>query len=166
MNREQESIAEQIKSLLELLPLISKIEQQIIDHPRDMNLLTDTAFLCRKSEEILQAVRKSLNTLSDAAEMQASYMFEVMEERRYSNQNATITPNPKLYVKYPTSPNEPGYVEFVKQLPPDAVRPHYPTVTELICKEAENGGQLPFGLKEENLASISLKLRVTSKRDL
>ena len=165
-NREQLTIAESIKSLLDLLPLVTNLEKQIIDKPRDISFLADTAFLCRKSEEILQAVRKSLNTLSEKAEEQACYVFEVMQERKYSNENVTISPNPTPYVKFPTNPDDPAFPDFVKKLPIIAIRPHYPTVIDLICTESENGGALPFGLKAKDIAAINLKLRVTGKRDL
>jgi hypothetical protein len=164
MNREQSLIAESVKSLLELLSVVTQLENQLIEKPRDLNFMTDTIFLCRKCEDLLQMMRKSLNSLSDKVETQCCELLMALSESKWSNENATISPNPSLYVKFPTSPKDQNFAEFVKQLPTDAIRPHYPTVTELILKDVGEGKQIPFGLK--NIEGVNLKVRLTSKRDL
>ena len=164
MNKAQEIIAQKIRELTDLLPLITTLEEQLIENPRDMNFITDTVFLTRKSEEILQALRKSLNTLSSKVEQQACLVFAATNERKYSNDTATISPNGSLYVKFPTSPDDPEFADFVKQLPVNAIRPHYPTVQELVMESVDNTGQLPFGLKD--IQGVTLKVRCTTKREL
>ena len=163
--REHQVIGNQVKQLMELLPTINSIQQQIPDKATQLDFLADTILLCRKSEEILQALHKSLNTLSDKAEEQVCITLAALNNgSKFSGENATITPKPEFYIEFPSKPDDPNYIEFVKQLTPEMVRPHYPTISEYILTEVEKGNQLPFGLKD--IAGSKSKVICRGKREL
>lgn len=167
LTREQSILAEQVKSLLDIIPVIGTLEKQINEHPTNLEFLGNSVFVCRKTKEILDSVKKKLNELESKCSYQACLVFGKIEEPNYKSEYCTISPNPEFYVKYPSSPNEEGYEEFVKQLPINAVRPHYPTVMELIMTELEKGGQVPFNLgSKSDIKGVEFKLRVTTKKEL
>lgn len=157
-------IAEQIKSLTELLPTITKVESGVIDKPRDLEYLVNTAFLARKCAEILKMMEKSLNTMGEKAEEQSCLVLANLEEPKYSTEYCTASPNPSFYVKHPASPKDPGFAEFVRLLPVEALRTHFPTVGELVVKSFQEGKGIPFGLTD--IKGCTLKLRITTKKEL
>lgn len=164
LTREQLLIAETVKSLLDLLPVISSIEKQILDQPNNIEFLANTAFLQRKCKEVLDGVSKSIDTMGAKAEEECCMQLATFEEKKYTTEYATVTPKSDFYVKFPRGPNAPGFAEFITQLPINALRAHYPTVEEIIGESISKGTGLPFGLTEIN--GVKFKLRVTSKKEL
>jgi len=166
MNLEQKLVAAQIKELIELLPVLQTMEKQFLDDFPKLDIATDTAWLCRKAEEVLKTLRIKVEELGSRAEAHVCTALAVLEMDNWKTENCTVSPNPSAYVKYPTSPKDEGYEEFVKQLPLCAMRPHYPTVSALITDEISNGRPVPFGLPQNGIKSMEMKLRVTSKKEL
>lgn len=164
LNKEQQVIANQIRSLMELLPVIGSLERQLNDNPTNMAFMANTVFVTRKSVEILDALKKQLNQLEYKTSNQGCICFARMEEQKYSTDECTISPNPSFYAKFPNSPKDEGFEAFVRQLPTEAIRPHYPTMIELIDKSLSGGGQLPYGLK--NIDGVEMKFRLTAKKEL
>lgn len=173
--KEMEAIKEQVKSLLDLIPLISGVEKELRENPTKMDLTADVAFLCKKTEDVMKAVEKRMNQLEFLAFQNGHNMFPHMQEKKYSTNNCTISDNTNFYVKFPTSPSDNSekggftveqYNDFISKLPPHAVRPHFPTVTELITQELEAGNQIPYGLPAFGIVDVMPKLRVTSKKEL
>lgn len=163
-NKEQQVVADNIKSLLDILPVIGTIERQVFENVSNIELMADTAFLCKKADDILKSIRKRLEELDTKVAHQACIYFEATQQDKYQGDLATISPNPEPYIRFPSSPTDPEFESFVKQLPPHCVRPHYPSVQEEILKRFENGDQAPFGLDRKEIAGMELKIRVTSKR--
>lgn len=164
LSREQQIIADNIKGLLEILPTIAKLERELVNNPTNLELLANTAFICRKSEEVIKAIKKSLETLSYKAEEQACMQMVQLGIPKYSTNECTVSPNPDFYVKFPSSPEKEGYVDFVKQLSPDEIRPHYPTIEKNVNEYYKTNQKLLYGLTD--IAGCALKLRVTSKKEL
>lgn len=166
IQREHEIIAETIKSLIDLVPVFTNLERQLNTNPTNLGFMADTTWVIRKSKEILAATEKRLNDLERKVAAQACICFGLTDEKNYKTDQCTISPNSDLYVKYPARPEEEGYEEFVKQLPLEALRPHYPDVVRLISARVKEGGQLPFGLDRKEIQGVNPKLRVLSKKDL
>lgn len=167
--KEMSIVADQAKQLLELFPLLNTIENSLTSEYRnDLPQAADVTFLCRKVKELLQSVEKRLNALEKTAVGNAVELLPVIPEDKgkCKTEYCTISDNSSFYVKYPTSPDKEGYEEFVKQLPIEAIRPHYPTISEIIAKQLADGGQIPFGLPAFGIVSVEPKLRVTSHREL
>lgn len=164
--REMEVVREQIKSLIDLFPVLSSIEQEIESNPRNMDLFADMAFLCRKSKDMISLLEKKFNEIEGKVAESASDTFSHMSEKKYSTENCTISDNTDFDLKIPSSPSAEGFEEFIKQLPPNAVRPHYPTIRELTKEKIALGEQVPFGLPVYCLLAPNYKLRVTSKKEL
>lgn len=161
---EQQIVANAVKELREIVPVIDILENQLPNNITNLQFLSNTAFLCRKANEILKSIEKKLNDLEYKTAACACVTLATAELPKYQGENCTISPNSEFYVKYPASPREPGYEEFVKQLPVDCVRPHYPTVQEKITEAIGLGLPIPFGL--EGIKSVQFKLRVTTKNEL
>jgi len=154
---------------MDLFPVLNTIENSLTSDCRtNLQQAADVTFLCRKVKEILQSVEKRLNTLEKTAVNNAIELLPLIPEAKgkYKTEYCTISDNSSFYVKYPTSPDKEGYVEFMKQLPVEAVRPHYPTISEIIAKELASGGQIPFGLPAYGIVAVEPKLRVTPHREL
>lgn len=166
MNSNQQIVASQVKELLELLPVIQELQKQIPDGFPDIKTAVDTAYLCRKCEDILKTVRVKIEEVGKQAEAFCCMVLASLELDNYKTENCTASPNPSIYCKFPQSPRDEGFMDFVKQLPLEALRPHYPTVSELITKEVAEGNQLPFGLDAKSIVSTENKLRILSKKEL
>lgn len=164
--REQQIIAENVKSLLDLIPVVSNLERQVNLQPTNLAFFANTTFVTRKSVEILDAVKKKLQELEKLVAEQACIVMAQLEEDKYSTEYCTVSPNSSLYVKYPASPRDEGYEEFVKQLPITAIRPHYPSVVQLIVEAVGRGEQVPFGLDKQKIQGIDPKLRLTPKKEM
>lgn len=163
---EHQIVTDQVKDLLNLLPVLSTIERGIVNNPTDMQYLANTAYIARKIEDILDSIKKRVKDIGEAAEAQACMRFATTGSPKYSTEYCTISPNSDLILKFPSSPRDEGYNDFVAQLPPEAIRPHYPTVCELIMKQFETVGDLPFGLKPADIKGSKLKCRVTMRKEL
>lgn len=163
---EHKIVENKICELQDILPVLGTIERDLINKSTDMEFLAQTIWLCRKAEEALKAIKSKIESIGEAAEKEANLNFSMSGSPRYSTGCCTISPISNNILKYPSSPRDENFLEFVKQLPPEAVRPHYPTVCELVLKSHSEGKGLPFGLKAENITGYELKCRVTSKREL
>ena len=168
LTREQQVVVDSVKEILSILPTLSTLENQLNEKPSDLYFAANTACVCRKMAEVLDAISKRLGEVEAHVAQQSCKVLEKIPGRRYSTEYATISPNPEAYVKHPTKPEDEGFVDFVQQLPPQAVRPHFPTVMELISDELKIGNQIPFGLKKDGLIGMKFKLRLTTagKKDL
>lgn len=166
MNNNQQLIATQVKELLELLPVVQELNKQIPEGFPDIQVAVDTAYLCRKCEDILKTLRVKIEELGKHAESYCCTVLGALELDNYKTENCTASPNPSIYCKFPSSPKNERFEEFIKQLPIEALRPHYPTVSELITKEIADGNQLPFGLDPKDIVGTENKLRILSKKEL
>ena len=166
LSREMLIIAEKMKELVDLVPVIGTLEKQIEDNPRSFETIANTVWLIRKSKEIMETIEKKMNQVEKKAAESACVIFPHLEEKKYSTDYCTISDNSTFYVKFPSSPRDEGFDKFVQQLPLGALRPHYPTVSDLITKKLEEGDQVPFGLSEFGIVGVEYKLRVTSKKEL
>lgn len=164
--KEMEIMRERVKALIDLAPVISTIEKQLDGNIRDLDMIADVTFLVRKCEENLDALKKRLGALEHKAAQYGHDVFPFLDEKKYTTENCTISDNSEFYVKFPSAPDKDGYSDFVKQLPPEAIRPHFPTVTELISKKLAEGDQIPYGLPKFGIVSVLPKLRMTSKKEL
>jgi hypothetical protein len=164
LDKEHQVVGDGIKSLLELIPILSNIERKIIENSTNLAYLSNLTFVCRKGKEILDQMDKRLGELETNAAKHASLTLAIAKMKNYQGEFCTISPNPSFYVAYPSSPDKEGYEEFVKQLGPNEVRPHYPTIGEKITAAMEAGGQVPWGLTGK--INSTPKLRVTTKKDL
>lgn len=134
-----------------------------------MDLATDVTFLVKKSEDMLEALEKKLSAIKYKAAENACNMFNTYpdgEKKNYPNENATISYDAEFYVKHPSDPSKDGFEKFVKQLPPEALRPYYPTVAQLISEKLAAGDQIPFGLPKFGIISVTPKVRCLSKKEL
>lgn len=163
---EQQAIANQIKALIDIVPMISNLGKELNNRPRDLNFMANTAFVTRKTVEILKKIKSQLEELEEKVAEQACLTMAQFNLPNHSSLTCTITPNPEPYVKYPASPEHDGYEEFVKQLPTNCIRPHYPSIGEAIVEALQDGGPLPWGLNKKQIQSVNWKLRLRGKRDL
>lgn len=163
---EQQAIAAGVISLLDIIPTIKKLERQLNDNPTNLTFMANTTFVTRKSVEIIKAIKKQLEELEDKVAEQACMVFAQTNIENHSTENCTVSPNAEFYVKYPAKPEDQGYVEFVQQLPPHCIRPHYPAIGEEIANRLTDGGPLPFGLNRELIRGTEFKLRMRGKKEL
>lgn len=186
LNREQQVIADSVKSLLDLLPVFSELEKQIDNNPTNLSIMANTTFVCRKSKDILEMIEKKLNHLESHTAAQAMLVLPHVEDHKHSTEYCTISDNSEFYIKHPTQPANDGsnpdkipteeeikantvFTKFVKELVernPYTVRPHYPTVIREISIALQNGEQIPFGLDKERIKGITCKLRMRAKKEL
>lgn len=167
LTKEQQLIVDNIKQLHDLLPVLSAVERDF-DQSRqtDLQFMTNTTWMTRKCVEVLDALKKRLNEVESKVAQQACIVFAQAGLPKYSTDFATVSPNASFYVKYPNSPKDEGYEEFVKQLPITCIRPHYPSIGEAIVEAVSSGGPIPFGLDKEEIKGTEFKLRLTGKKEL
>src|SRR5688572_8279995 len=166
LTKEQQLIADEIKKLLDLLPIISNIEREFDQKQTDLQFMANTTFITRKCEDILDSIKKRLKELESKIAQQACLVFAQMGEHKYSTEYCTVSPNASFYIKYPSSPDKEGYEEFVKQLPITCIRPHYPSIGKAIVEAIEAGAEIPYGLNKEEIKGTEFKLRLTGKREV
>jgi len=164
LDREHQILANELKGLLELIPILGKIDEKIVTNSTNLAHLSNLTFVCRKGKEILEQIEKKLNELESHAAKYASLTLASANMKNYPGEYCTISPNPSFYVEFPNAPGKEGYEEFVKQLQPDEVRPHYPTIVERIYDAMSEAKQVPWGLTGK--INSTQKLRVTMKKDL
>ncbi len=174
-----------MKELLEILPVVNRLEQQLKDQPTNLSFMADTTWLIRKTKQVTDQIEKALNKLEFKVAEQACIVFGAIGAKNHSTDYCTVSPNAEFYVKYPASPSgrdekhqpygeevrsdeekKKEFVDFIAKLPPEALRPHYPTMGDLIVSALEKGEQLPFGLEAKGIAGTLPKLRLTSKKEL
>lgn len=166
LNKEQQILADQIKSLLDLLPVISALERKADNDVTNLKFMADTTYVVRKCEDILDQVKKRLKELESKVAYHACIAFMAARLPNYTTENCTVSPNASFYLQYPTSPDKEGFEEFVKQLPLKCIRPHYPSVSEEIVSHMERGDLFPFGLNSKEIKGTTFNLRMRGKREL
>ena len=175
LNREQQVLADHIKSLFDLLPVISELEKQVRDNPTNLTIMANTTFVVKKCKDIMESIEKKLNTLESKTAEQASIVLATIEEHKWKTEYCTISDNSEFYLKHPDKPcpEEPEkhveYIQFVKKLAeeaPEVLRPHYKDFTTKISEVMRAGGEIPFGLDKLKIKGMIFKLRMTSKQEL
>ena len=164
LTRAQTALLEPTVAMLDLLSTLTQIEKECVEAPTNLTQMVNAVYVFRKATEALDGLRKEINKVEERLAERICTTLGVLEQPNISTEFATASPNSKIYVKFPTSPNTDGYEEFVSQLPLRAVRPHFPTVNDLIAEQLEQGNQLPFGLDVKSMIGVEYKVRLTPKR--
>lgn len=157
-------LEEKSKALLEIAPLIGSLDKEIAENLTNPSVLTDCVWLCRKLDEVLDSLSKQLHKIEERSAAALTMKLMDLGVHNWKTDKATATPNPDFYVKFPVSPKDDGFEAFVEQLPSEAVRPHFPTVTKHINEALGKGEQIPFGLK--GIKGVIPKIRVLSRKEL
>ena len=160
----QKHLEEKAKALLEIAPLIGSLDKEVTENLSNPSVLTDVIWLCRKMDELLESLSKQLHKIEERSAAALTIKLMDIGVHNWKTDKATVTPNPDFYVKFPASPNDDGFESFIEQLPVEAIRPHYPTVTKHINEALGKGEQLPYGLK--NIKGVIPKIRVLSRAEL
>lgn len=165
LTRPQQVVNNIAKEYTSVIPVITDVVEEVKTSPTNVHQMVNALWLLKKTEEALEGVQKKLREARRELDTRFCTLLAVTEEKNAKTEYATVTPNPSFYIAFPTSPDKPGFTEFIKQLPPEFVRPHYPSIEEHLGKELAAGHLPPFGLNLTGLTS-SFGTRVLSRKDL
>ena len=176
MLTEAKVLHDSVKDLyLELLPLLTRLEEKTQE-----DMITtmgyqqvDTAYACRDTIALLDALKKKINKLYRISQTIASTMMTVDNKDKLTTQHATASKNPKLWFKITTkrekNPEEHDkLLEFCgvpKEIAEaEIVRLHPPNFMEMITTLIGRGDPVPVDM--ENITATNLDLRITKRKEI
>jgi len=160
-----DTIRQVCKETLEIQKLLANLKDEYQNKTTNLEFISEVIWTLRKGSDFIDALRKEMDKACEQYEAQACRVLLATGEKNYKGTCATISPNPGIALDVPSSPRDEGYDEFIKRLPPKAVRPHYPTLMEMATEELGRGSDCPLGVPKAKLAHTVSKCRVTSKKE-
>lgn len=165
LTRPQEAFCEFFREITGIIPVIDDMQKEVEANPTNASIIANTIWAFNKAKQKMEVLEKAINKARHVADTKFCDLMALTEEKNHKTEFGTVTPQPSFFLQYPTTPDKPGYAEFVKQLPPEGVRPHYTFIEQKFAEAMMRGDQSIYGLNGTSYTS-SFGTRVLSKKEM